>query len=81
MGTYVYSRELGTEKGINYSVDVFKESNTEYRPIMTATFEDDFGMGCSERRSFKTEEEAREYYLENEEQLKKEALRELKSNK
>lgn len=81
MGDYVYSKELGTESGVQFSVDVFKESNTEYRPIMTATYDDKPGQGFSKRRSFKSETEAKVYYLENEDKLKQEARQALLTNR
>lgn len=88
MGDYVYSKELGTEAGVQFSFDVFKESNTEYRPILTATYDDSddskpekFGSGFSKRRSFKTESEAKNFYFENESKLKQEARQELLTNR
>jgi hypothetical protein len=79
MGQYVFSQELGTENNVSYSVDIFKESNTEYRPILTAQHTEAPGMGCSNRRSFKSQNEARNFYLNNLEQLKAEALKDLQS--
>jgi hypothetical protein len=73
---YVYSKELGTdEEGIELSFDIFKESNTEYRPILTAT--SDHNMGFSRRRSFESQQDAMNFYLENKSALIKEAKRTL----
>jgi hypothetical protein len=79
MGTYVYSRELGNDDrhtDVNFSIEVFKESNTEYRPILTAS-DEDYCSGFSKRRSFKSETEAKEFYQDNEDALKREALESL----
>jgi hypothetical protein len=73
---YVYSTELGSVNGVFFSLDIFKESNTEYRPIVTAN--SDNGMGCSKRRSFPSETEAKEFFQNNQDQLTVEALRDIK---
>lgn len=75
MGDYVYSREIGKTTDYSYSVDIFKESDNEFRPIVTATKNDESGMGCSNRRSFKTEEAAKNFFQENEAALKNEAIK------
>jgi hypothetical protein len=73
MGDYVYSKQIGKEDGVRFELDIFKESNTEYRPIVTANDDEGYNSGFSERRSFKTEKEALNFFNENEPQLLREA--------
>ena len=71
--TYVYSQRIEpNRKGCCLSIEIFKESETEYRPIVTACT--DHTMGFSVRRSYPSELMAFSFYNDNKDMLIDEAV-------
>jgi hypothetical protein len=76
--SYVYSEELESKDGCKLSIEIFKESEFEFRPIVTATDEENSKMGFSERRSFINESKAMEYFDGFEDDMINEAIKDCK---